>query len=362
MESASCIGGADIEQEEMFMSNRLADGTIDARGLDRQSVRNQRTVEAAVAMSRLGFGLSKLMRIPSRTKRQRLLETVYDQGIRHFDVARMYGLGASEKELGHFIRSRRSRVTIATKFGIEPTLATHCMAYIQSPVRWLFTRFPGLKTVATETRQSLYRPKQFTPDAVRTSLEISLRKLKTDYVDILFLHDPMPVDYIASELSDCLKDLQAQGKLRAFGMSSTASSLMTVIGQQPALTSVLQFDNDATSRQIDRLDLPPHATLFTFAPFATALPVVRARCEQTPSVIANLTDRIGIDLRSSQEQIRFLLSYAFHANPKGTVVFASTNVDHVTTITNHVHGGMLKEGEVHAIIEELLLHVSTPVF
>ena len=336
------------------MSNRLADGTVDVPDLDQKAIMRQRPVEPVMEISRLGFGLSKLMRVPSQAERQRLLDTAYDRGIRHFDVARMYGLGASERELGRFIRSKRSQITIATKFGIEPTFATHVMAYLQSPVRWLFTRFPKLKTAAAETHQPLYRPKRFTADSLRRSLHASLRTLRTDYVDVLFLHEPMPGDYIANELIDCLHDLRAQGTILAFGMSSTAHSLMTLIGQQPALTSVLQFDNDAISRQTDWIDPPAQTRLFTFAPFAAALPMLRARFERTPSILVNVADRTGIDLRSDQEQIRFLLSYALHAIPKGTVIFASTDVDHITMVTNHLRGGLFNEGEVHAIREELL--------
>lgn len=338
------------------MPNRLTNGTNQATAAldpDRESVGNRLVSEPAAGMERLGFGLSKLMRIPSRTDRQRLLDTVYDQGIRHFDVARMYGLGASERELGTLIRSKRTQVTVATKFGIEPTLATRCLSSLQTPVRWFFTRFPGLKAAAAETRQPLYRPKRFTPDSLRASLDMSLRQLGTDYVDILFLHEPMPGDHIANELNDSLKDLQAQGKILRFGMSSTANSLLSLIGRYPGLTSVLQFDNDAAGRQINRLPLPSHSSLFTFAPFSTALPVVRARCEQVPSVVKNVAERTGVDLRSPQEQIRLLLSYALHANPQGTVVFASTNVHHIAAVTKHVRSESIGADKVRVILEEL---------
>ncbi|OYT20436.1 MAG: hypothetical protein CCU26_06325 [Nitrospira sp. UW-LDO-01] len=347
------------------MSNPLTNGTIQATAAldpDRKALEIGLVCEPAAGIERLGFGLSKLMRVPSRTDRQRLLDSVYDQGIRHFDVARMYGLGASEKELGKFLRSKRTQVTVATKFGIEPTLATRCLGSLQAPVRWFFTRFPGLKVAASETRQPLYRPKRFNPDSLRTSLDMSLRQLGTDYVDILFLHEPMPGDHIADELSDSLKDLQRQGKIREFGMSSTANSLMTLIGQHPGLTSVLQFDNDATSRQINRLPLPPHSRLFTFAPFATALPVVQARCEQESSVVRNMAERTGIDLRSQQEQIRLLLSYAFHANPQGMVVFASTKVHHVAAVAAQVRSELIGEDTVRLILEELgLSHTDSGV-
>ena len=347
------------------MSNRLTNGTNKATAAldpDRKSVEIRLVSEPVAGMERVGFGLSKLMRLPSGAERQRLLDTVYDQGIRHFDVARMYGLGASEKELGKLLRSKRTQVTVATKFGIEPTLATRYLSSLQAPVRWLFTKLPGLKASATETRQPLYRPKRFTPDSLRASLDMSLRQLGTDYVDILFLHEPMPGDYIADELSDSLKDLQTQGKIRRFGMSSTANSIMSLIRQHPALTAVLQFDNDATGRQINRLPLPPHSRLFTFAPFATALPVVQSRCEQVPSVVNNVAESTGVDLRSHQEQVRLLLSYAFHANPRGTVVFASTNIHHIAAVAKHVRSELIGEDRVRLILEELgLLHIDAGV-
>src|SRR6185503_14619010 len=56
---------------------------------------------------RLGFGCASLMRVPSRREREALLGEAFEQGIRHFDVARMYGLGAAESELGRFARGRR---------------------------------------------------------------------------------------------------------------------------------------------------------------------------------------------------------------------------------------------------------------
>lgn len=346
------------------MLSRLTNATSKATTLpdsDRRSVEITLVSQPVAGVERLGFGLSKLMRMSSRADRQRLLDSVYDQGIRHFDVARMYGLGASEKELGTLLRSKRSQVTVATKFGIEPTLATRCLSSLQAPIRWCFTRLPGLKAAAVETRQPLYRPKRFTPDSLRASLDMSLRQLGTDYVDILFLHEPMPGDYIADELNDSLRHLQAQGKILRFGMSSTADSLRSLIGRHPGLTSVLQFDNDATGRQINGLPLPPHSSLFTFAPFTTALPLVRARCEQVPSVVENVAERIGIDLRSHQEQIRLLLSYAFHANPQGTVVFASTNVDHIAAVTKHVRSGLIGDDRVGLILEELGLLRKDPV-
>ena len=70
----------------------------------------------------LGFGCAHLYGVPRSAERLRLLDAAHDAGIRHFDVAPMYGLGLAERELGRFIRHRRDAVVVATKFGIAPTL------------------------------------------------------------------------------------------------------------------------------------------------------------------------------------------------------------------------------------------------
>ncbi|MDX6643271.1 MAG: D-threo-aldose 1-dehydrogenase, partial [Solirubrobacteraceae bacterium] len=57
----------------------------------------------------LGFGCAELYRAASAAERRRLLETAHSLGIRHFDVAPMYGLGLAERELGGFARGRRDQ-------------------------------------------------------------------------------------------------------------------------------------------------------------------------------------------------------------------------------------------------------------
>ena len=70
-----------------------------------------------VLTSAVGFGCAGLFRIPRREARRWILDSAYDAGIRHFDVAPMYGLGSAEAELASFLKSRRDNVTITTNSG-----------------------------------------------------------------------------------------------------------------------------------------------------------------------------------------------------------------------------------------------------
>ena len=70
--------------------------------------------------TRLGFGCASIMGATNRRDSLKLLETAYDAGIRHFDVAPMYGYGEAESCLGEFLQRHPGQITITTKYGIPP--------------------------------------------------------------------------------------------------------------------------------------------------------------------------------------------------------------------------------------------------
>lgn len=121
------------------------------------------------------------------------------RGIRFFDTAPHYGAGASEARLGRALAGvDRDTVAIATKVGrrvIDASGATVPTGGI------------GVDTVGDLTR-----------DGVLRSLEGSLARLKTDRIDLLYLHDPLDVDEALAQAMPVLADLRAQGVVRAIGV------------------------------------------------------------------------------------------------------------------------------------------------
>jgi aryl-alcohol dehydrogenase-like predicted oxidoreductase len=69
--------------------------------------------------SRIGFGTGGLLRIGSPRRRQDVLAAAFASGVTHFDTAPLYGFGESERALGLFLRGRRDKVTLTTKFGLQ---------------------------------------------------------------------------------------------------------------------------------------------------------------------------------------------------------------------------------------------------
>jgi aryl-alcohol dehydrogenase-like predicted oxidoreductase len=142
-------------------------------------------------VSSIGFGAWQLNNPleggPDETESIRLVHAALDAGCNFFDTAPGYGDGASEQLLGQALRGRRREAVICTKFG-----------------------HTGLHT------------KDFSVARLRPSLEGSLRRLQTDHVEVLLLHDP-PADRLdgakAADLYGELAMLQREGKLLAFGAS-----------------------------------------------------------------------------------------------------------------------------------------------
>ena len=171
--------------------------------------------------------------------RRLTLDAAYDAGIRHFDVAPMYGLGLAEAELASFLKRRRADVTITTKFGIEPTVLSKGIARVQKPVRAFLAKRPAvgeeLKAAGKGPRSGtfgrlLYSSPGYHRQSAQLGLERSLKALDTDYIDVFLLHDP--VGSLITEAPSLVEYLDEQcrlGRIRCWGVTGPAPELPDVM-------------------------------------------------------------------------------------------------------------------------------------
>ena len=191
-----------------------------------------------VKISAIGFGCAGLFRIPERNVRRKALDAAYDAGIRHFDVAPMYGLGLAEAELAPFLRRRRADVTVTTKFGIEPTARAERSVASRSPFgRSSLSVPPRRGTESGRSRATLggtRAPSIASPgyhrESAQRGLERSLRALDTDYIDVFLLHDPAGgIITEAPDLVDYLEEQRRLGRIRCWGVTGPPTELPEVI-------------------------------------------------------------------------------------------------------------------------------------
>ena len=177
------------------------------------------------------------------------MDAALDAGICHFDVAPMYTLGLAEGELGRFALGRRDGVVIATKFGIEPTPAARLLGVAQAPVQRLLAAFPGLRERARQpgadptsgrVGRLLYR-RSFDAGAARKGLERSLQALRTDHVDILFVHDPLPQEVETDGVAEYLESARSTGLIGAWGVAGEPESTLAAAARLGPDIPVLQL-------------------------------------------------------------------------------------------------------------------------
>jgi aryl-alcohol dehydrogenase-like predicted oxidoreductase len=202
-----------------------------------------RTVALAgsgLSASRLGFGLSGLHHLVRSRNRQNLLATAFDAGITYFDTSPYYGHGLAERELGAFANVRRDRIVIATKFGIpaDPWLG-------QFPLLMYSRLGAGMALRRLTRRQSfgVKRNYDYRGTSAVKSLDRSLRALRTDHVDILYLHDPTLERMTEPDrLFDTLQALKSQGKVRFLGLAGSARDCLAIMRRYPAQHWLVQLD------------------------------------------------------------------------------------------------------------------------
>lgn len=117
-----------------------------------------------------------------------LIRAAFDRGINFFDTAEVYGPFTNEEVVGEALQPIRDQVVIATKFGIDIAGTA---------------RHDGMDS---------------RPQHIRDVVEASLRRLRTDHIDLLYQHRVDPVVPI-EEVAGAVKDLISQGKVKHFGLS-----------------------------------------------------------------------------------------------------------------------------------------------
>ena len=175
--------------------------------------------------SRLVFGISGIAKLGSKGGYY-LLETARDLGISHFDVAPLYGYGIAENYLGDFVKYKRHSIHITTKAGIGYSIFTPYLyklhLYLMNFNRINSKSLP--KNFVSNTSK-LWRT-NFDANYIESSVNSSLKRLKTDYIDCLLLHEAQLLHFSNDDLIKVLHKLKSDGKVLKFGIGGQCSNVI----------------------------------------------------------------------------------------------------------------------------------------
>ena len=200
----------------------------------------KRKLGSGLEVSALGLGCMGLSFAygPATDKQQAitLLRTAVDRGVTFFDTAEVYGPYANEELLGEALAPHRSQVVIATKFGFK----------------------------IVDGKQAGFDSR---PQHIREVVEASLKRLKTDFIDLLYQHrvdTAVPIE----EVAGTVRDLIQQGKVKHFGLSEAgAQTIRRAHAVQPV--TAVQSEYSLWWREPEKEILPTLQELgIGFVPFS----------------------------------------------------------------------------------------------
>jgi len=258
-----------------------------------------------LSVTALGFGAMEIRgprvwsgRPVTDEEAARILNAVLDAGINFIDTS--YDYGRSEELIGKYISGRRQEYYLATKCGCT---LVDCGDHDETPHVW--------------TRENLLH-----------NIDTSLKRMKTDYVDVLQLHGPTVAQAEEGALVDVLKEIQKSGKARWIGISSYLPNL-------PAFIASGDFD----TFQIPYSGLErEHESYITEAAESGAGVIVRGGVGQgEPGVGRGNVDRWALWERAKLDELReegesrtaFLLRFTLSHSGLSTTIVGTKNVAHL---------------------------------
>ena len=159
------------------------------------TLKGRRKLGGTLEVSSVGLGVQNISRtyqttIPTRSEMINIIRKAYDNGVTLFDAAEAYGPWEVERILGESLQPIRNKVVIETKFG------------------WNIDQNTGQFSMGLNSK----------PNHVKLVVENMLKRLRTDYIDLLYQHrvDPnVPIEDVVG----AIKDLIQQGKVLHYGLS-----------------------------------------------------------------------------------------------------------------------------------------------
>ena len=226
---------------------------------------------------------------PAADKQQMiaLLRGAVDRGITFFDTAEVYGPFLNEELLGEALSPVRDQVVIATKFGfkIDPAGSTR-----------------GSRLVELDSR----------PEHIKEVAEASLKRLKTDVIDLLYQHrvDPnVPIEDVAG----AVEDLVRQGKVKHFGLSEAGARTIRRAHAVHPVTAV-QSEYSLWMREAEKEVLPTLEELgIGFVPYSPLgrgflTGKIDAKTQFDPTDFRNVVPRFTAEAREANQALVDLLT------------------------------------------------------
>jgi D-threo-aldose 1-dehydrogenase len=301
----------------------------------------------------LAFGCAGLLRLLTMRSREALLRTALDEGVTHFDTARMYGDGLAEGIVGRALGKNREQITFATKFGYPFVPAAGTGLSVRSLARFAFNAFPQIKSTMRRIASLRHKhapevlvpmpggDRDFSPEEMQRSLGQSLEELQTDGVDLFFLHAPGLRHAIQERLASMLQDEIGDGRIGAFGISTGIADAAGLLSTQPEICGQAIQCEPSVLRDEPSAAIMAHPFVGFFRVIEENISPLQHYLKAHPALLKEWSARLRVNLATRENAGIALLGMALASNPCGTVVFFTSDAARLKRVVRKLRSDTL---------------------
>jgi aryl-alcohol dehydrogenase-like predicted oxidoreductase len=176
----------------------------------------------------------------------------------------------------------------------------------------------------------LYTGRRYDTAEARKSLERSLRELRTDYVDLLLLHDPAPGDVGGDDLYDYLEDAVRSGLLRSWGVAGERDETAAIARALGDRRCVMQVRDDVFLRAARRSSGDRERSVIAYGVLGRAVPRILGYLATGDERRRRWNEAVSADCTDAETLATLLLRDALRANAAGGVLFSTVRTSRIS--------------------------------
>ncbi len=279
-------------------------------------------------VSAIGMGCASLGSRVAFSAGQRAILHAIDRGVSWIDVAPPYGDGMAEEWLGRILKGRRRDVVICTKCGIARPTISLGRRLLRPAARTAIAMVPSVRGLVSRARPTGRRA-PLTPAQIEASVVESLRRLGSDYVDVLALHEPDSVEACDPNLLFAMRRLVEKGMVRAISIAAGHEAIAAASGVSPF--DLVQFPDSPQTGALRALRMSPWVRKPTFVTHGvyhpSAIQEVTLLMDAERDALSGVTAARGLPYPHTAFDL--LARFAFDNNAEGVVVASMFSPAHI---------------------------------
>jgi len=289
-------------------------------------------VPLARSVSAIGFGCASLGSRVDAKHGTAALARAYEEGVSWFDVAPSYGDGQAEAILGEFLVGKRAQVVLCTKVGKAPGRPGLVARMLKPTAQQVLKVVPQLRGLAAGAHAQSVQA-ALTGALIKSSIADSLKRLRTDHVDVLALHDVRLVDMQREDVLRALEDAVCGGQARCISMAGEVEVALCAVSLSSRIRVIQVADNffspniERAKRELGRdmqLGFVGHSV------FGHAGPLERfAESVRDKPAKRRLLESAGYRGSAAEMAAAFLLDFALASNRDGVVLLSMYEEKHL---------------------------------